>query len=118
MIAVIVIQTTRMEECMKFYSLLGCEFKKEKHGKDGIDHYASIDPKTKVVFEIYPTKNEKAVSKIVLGFDVKANVLNVIPEMNIIQNWSTHQIAIVKDPDERRIMLYKQSDILIDSDSD
>ncbi|GLX01632.1 VOC family protein [Microtetraspora sp. NBRC 16547] len=48
----LVIYTTRREECRDFYASLGMDFQAEQHG-NGPEHYAAVLPDG-MVFEIYP----------------------------------------------------------------
>lgn len=49
----LVIYTTRREECRRFYASLGMAFQAEQHGS-GPPHHAAVLPDG-MVFEIYPT---------------------------------------------------------------
>jgi len=64
----VVIRSEHIESLAEFYSLLGCEFEKHRHGK-GPEHYAYVA--NGVVFEIYPrAEGERSTVGVRIGFEV------------------------------------------------
>ncbi|MDP9867213.1 MULTISPECIES: VOC family protein [Streptosporangium] len=62
----VVIYTSRLEECRDFYASLGLEFRPEQHG-DGPRHHAATLPDG-TVFELYPAGEGGETGRLRLGF--------------------------------------------------
>ena len=114
-IALIVIRTATIEKLVSFYTSLGLEFEKEQHG-NGPFHYSTQVGKG--VLEIYPlaTGQLQADSNLRLGFRIN-NFENIIEELKetgvnfVMEPASTEDwgiMAIVTDPDGRKIELYEK----------
>ncbi|GAA2894730.1 glyoxalase/bleomycin resistance/extradiol dioxygenase family protein [Streptosporangium fragile] len=65
----LVIYTTRVDECREFYASLGMDFRPERHG-DGPLHHAAVLPDG-TVFEIYPAGAGRETGALRLGFAVE-----------------------------------------------
>jgi len=111
-INLLVIRTSNPKELSSFYEQLGMVFQHHRHGSGPMHYSAEFGG---LVFEIYPLlKNQKAAdSSLRLGFDVD-NLDELIKKLQeaqieILQNpiqtdWG--YIAIIKDPDGRKIELH------------
>lgn len=100
-----------MSRLVEFYSLLGLVFEYHKHGNSPYHHSAKIDG---LVLEIYPlAKDQKFADKnLRIGFSV-ANFDEVIGLLDacilsapIQTEWG--EMAIVQDPDGRKVEIYKK----------
>src|ERR1043165_4793391 len=110
----LVIRTPDMPKLADFYSLLGLTFEYHKHGKSPF-HYSAIIGQT--TLEIYPlAKGQTEADKdLRLGFAVDnfENTIQVLREKNtefLSEPMQTEYgfMTIVKDPDGRKIELYKK----------
>ncbi|WP_439698683.1 VOC family protein [Mucilaginibacter sp. AW1-7] len=113
-IKLLVIRTGDIEKLAKFYELLSFAFEYYKHG-DSPYHYSATVGET--VIEIYPlTKSQTEADKSLrLGFEIDNfdTTIELLKENNIVflsQPISTEfgLMAIVIDPDGRKIELYKK----------
>lgn len=113
-IRLLVVRTTDMERLTDFYSLLGLTFEYHKHGKSPY-HYSAIIGNT--TLEIYPlTKSQTEADKeLRLGFSVENfdSTIQFLREKDITFLSEPMQteygfMTIVKDPDGRKIELYKK----------
>jgi predicted enzyme related to lactoylglutathione lyase len=102
----IILRTSRLEESMRFYSLLGAQFVSERHG-NGPEHYAATFTDG-VVLEIYPLpEGMSADSSLRLGFnvdDIEATLgslgMSATPSQS---QWGLR--AVIRDPDGRTVEL-------------
>lgn len=110
-INLLVIRTADITTLAKFYEQLGISFHYHQHGNGPFHYSAELEG---LVFEIYPLlKSQKnADSSLRLGFDID-NLDDLIlklkqAQVEIIKN-PTHTdwgyVAIIKDPDGRKIEL-------------
>ena len=113
-IRLLVLRTDDMKRLVDVYSLLGFSFVYHKHG-DSPYHYSTTIDKT--VLEIYPlTKSQIAADKSLrLGFGIDnfEQTISALKEMKIPFSMEPTQtdfgfMAIVADPDGRKIELYKK----------
>ncbi|MBF4515949.1 glyoxalase/bleomycin resistance/extradiol dioxygenase family protein [Flavobacterium sp. ANB] len=114
-IRLLVLRTGNTKQLADFYSLLGLSFDYHKHG-DTPFHYSTTIGQT--VLEIYPlTKSQKEPDKnLRLGFGIdnfeetieKLKNLKIIFSVEPIQT-EFGLMAIISDPDERKIELYKNN---------
>ncbi|MGI5170083.1 VOC family protein [Spirillospora sp. CA-253888] len=88
----IVIYTTRLEECREFYQKLGLPLLPEKHGS-GPEHYAAVLDGGHV-FELYPARSGEPTGRLRLGFSLKPTAAYPVGR------------HIVQDPDGRAIELH------------
>jgi catechol 2,3-dioxygenase-like lactoylglutathione lyase family enzyme len=105
-----VIRSSNLEKSRAFYTALGLQLSKEKHG-DGPEHYSCA--LGEAVFEIYPAKrNEKTTRQIRLGFCVASldETMDVIPSLSgrIVSPparspWGYR--SVVSDPDGHKVEL-------------
>lgn len=70
----VVLYTTRVEECVAFYAGLGLEFAREKHTDNGREHYAA-QLADGGVLEVYPATAAQVTGALRLGFVVDNAVL-------------------------------------------
>jgi lactoylglutathione lyase len=113
-IRLFVLRTSDTKKLADFYSLLGLSFDYHKHGNSPFHYSASIGP---TVLEIYPlAKNQTEADKnLRLGFgidDFDQTMLN-LKESQVPFSLEPTQtdfgfMAIISDPDERKIELYKK----------
>ncbi|MDA3615772.1 VOC family protein [Polluticaenibacter yanchengensis] len=112
-IKLIVLRTGNPKVLADFYSLLGFVFDYHQHG-NGPFHYAA--PVGAAILEIYPlTKSQTEADKhLRLGFsiddfDSKMEALNNLNIPFLMQPTATAfgMMAIVSDPDNRKVELYK-----------
>jgi len=110
----IVVRTPDMAKLADFYSLLGLIFEYHKHGKSPYHYSAIIGPTT---LEIYPLAKAQteADKDLRLGFAVENfdGTIQILKEKNtefLSEPMQTDFgfMAIVKDPDGRKIELYKK----------
>jgi predicted enzyme related to lactoylglutathione lyase len=113
-IRLLVIRTPDMAKLAEFYVLLGLTFEYHKHGKSPY-HYSA--PVGKAILEIYPlakTQTE-ADKELRIGFalDDFENIIATLKEKQV--EFVTEPMptgygfmAIIKDPDGRRVELYKK----------
>jgi catechol 2,3-dioxygenase-like lactoylglutathione lyase family enzyme len=66
--SMLVVYTTRLEDCREFYTGLGLEFRPEKHGS-GPCHFAAV-LEDGCVFELYPASAGNTTGKLRMGFDL------------------------------------------------
>lgn len=111
----IVIRSRDIDRLAEFYSLLGCDFTKEKHGK-GPEHYAHEEDGC--VFEIYPQQeNKPSTLGTRIGFQVgsvddavkrmvEAGIGKLVSEPKD-SPWGRR--AVVDDPDGHRVELSQKS---------
>ena len=107
----LVIRSSDIEKSCTFYTALGLQFSKEKHG-DGPEHYACVLGST--VVEIYPRKNMSGklpgVSAM-FGFRVPSiesaieSIKKLGAEMVVSphETTSSGQYAVLRDPDGHRV---------------
>ena len=103
-----------MERLADFYALLGLTFEYHKHGKSPY-HYSALVGNT--ILEIYPlAKNQTEADKeLRVGFalDNFENTITILKEKAVEFVSEPMQtdygfMAIIKDPDGRRVELYKK----------
>jgi predicted enzyme related to lactoylglutathione lyase len=113
-IRLLVIRTLEIERLANFYALLGLTFEYHKHGKSPY-HYSA--PLGNTILEIYPlAKGQTETDKeLRLGFalDDFENTMTILKERSVEFVTEPMQtdygfMAIIKDPDGRRIELYKK----------
>ncbi|MGQ7852792.1 VOC family protein [Pedobacter sp. WC2501] len=114
-IRLLVLRTGDMKLLADFYSLLGFKFEYHKHGNSPYHYSASIGA---TILEIYPlAKNQiEADKNLRLGFGIE-NFDQVMYELNKSQANFVQKptqtafgfMAIIIDPDGRKIELYKNS---------
>lgn len=113
-IRLLVLRTYDMKKLVDFYNLLGLTFDYHKHGNSPYHYSANIG---QTVLEIYPlSKNQIMPDKnLRLGFGIDnfENVIAKLKEMQVLFALESTQtdfgfMAIVSDPDERKIELYKK----------
>jgi len=107
----LVLKSPDPEKLVAFYTELGAVFTAEKHGT-GPRHYAA--QLGDLVFEIYPAAGEQSDATTRLGFavaDVDAAVASVssdgAPVIREPADATRGYLAIVQDPDGRRVELYR-----------
>jgi len=112
----LVIRTPDPPQLAHFYTQLGLTFDYHQHG-NGSFHFSAIVNET--VFEIYPlTKNQTTPdSTLRLGFQINDfdKVLSQLNEFNIkiislLTPTAWGIVAVVQDPDGRKIELYKKEE--------
>ncbi|MFF3213291.1 glyoxalase/bleomycin resistance/dioxygenase family protein [Streptomyces sp. NPDC002886] len=69
-VSLLVLYTTRWEECRRFYGDLGLAFTAERHGR-GPEHYAAVLPDGMVI-ELYPARDDRLTGALRLGLAVPA----------------------------------------------
>jgi catechol 2,3-dioxygenase-like lactoylglutathione lyase family enzyme len=84
----LVIYTTRVEECRDFYTSLGMNLQSEQHGT-GPRHYAA-ELADGTVFEIYPAAQGQETGRLRLGF-----TLTGVPDRRVL-----------RDPDGRAVEVH------------
>ena len=113
-IRVLVIRTSDIARLADFYTLLGLTFEYHKHGKSPY-HYST--PIGNSILEIYPLAKGQtdADKELRLGFalDDFENTITTLKERSVEFVSEPMQtdygfMAIIKDPDGRRIELYKK----------
>jgi predicted enzyme related to lactoylglutathione lyase len=115
-IKLLVLRTPDPPKLAHFYSQLGMQFEYHQHGNSHY-HYSTLIGKT--VLEIYPlAKNQiQADSNLRLGFEIDDfyNVLEQFTQQNVKIVHEPMQtefgtVAVIQDPDGRKIELYKKED--------
>ncbi len=113
-IRLIVLRTGEIKRLAEFYSLLGLTFDYHKHGSSPF-HYSASTGQT--VLEIYPlTKSQTEAEKYLrLGFGIDNfdHTILALKELQVPFSLEPTQtdfgfMAIISDPDERKIELYKK----------
>ena len=112
-IRLIVIRTNDQRKLADFYSLLGLTFDHHKHGNSPLHYSATMG---NLVLEIYPlSKSQASADKnLRLGFAVDnfEEVIEILKKNSITFTEPTLTdfgfMAIISDPDERKIELYKK----------
>jgi len=113
-IKLLVIRTANPELLAKFYGILGLTFEYHKHGNSPY-HYSGLIRET--VLEIYPlTKTQHEADKTLrlgIAIDNFDEIIRLLKEQDIPFIAEPAQtdfgfLAIVEDPDGRKIELYKQ----------
>ena len=113
-IRLLVIRTLEIERLANFYALLGLTFEYHKHGKSPY-HYSA--PVGNTILEIYPLAKgqPEADKELRLGFalDDFENIMTTLKEKGVefvSESMQTDYgfMTIIKDPDGRRIELYKK----------
>ncbi|MCE3227183.1 MAG: Glyoxalase/bleomycin resistance protein/dioxygenase [Bacteroidetes bacterium] len=109
----IVIRSTNIQQLSEFYSLFGLSFEYHKHGNSPY-HYSAILNDT--VIEIYPLAKSQTVADehLRLGFELD-HFDEIISELKIRNTEFVSEpvqtefgfMTIVKDPDGRKIEIYK-----------
>lgn len=113
-LTLLVIRSAIPELLAEFYTLLGVTFEYHRHGT-GPYHYSTYIGPT--LLEIYPlTKHqEKADLSLRLGFSIESfdSVIQLLQQRSVVVHqaptdttWGV--MAIVTDPEERKIELYKK----------
>jgi lactoylglutathione lyase len=112
-IRLIVLRTSDVKRLSDFYTTLGISFEYHKHGKSPFHFGATIG---KTVLEIYPlAKDQTETDKnLRLGFSID-DFETVIQELKIKNvrfisepmDTEFGHMAIIEDPDQRKIELYK-----------
>src|SRR5687767_7201628 len=115
-IRILVIRTTDINRLANFYSLLGLKFEYHKHEKSPYHYSATIGS---TVLEIYPLAKgqSEADKELRLGFSVKnfENTIQLLKDNQAIFLSEAMQtdyglMAIIKDPDGRKIELYDNAE--------
>ncbi|HEX6429790.1 MAG TPA: VOC family protein [Niastella sp.] len=110
----LVVRTPDMAKLADFYTLLGLTFDYHKHGKSPYHHSTTIGQTT---LEIYPLAKGQieADKELRLGFAVDNfdNIIQLLKDKNtefLSEPMQTDYgfMTIVKDPDGRKIELYKK----------
>jgi lactoylglutathione lyase len=113
-IRLFVLRTSDTKKLADFYSLLGLSFDYHKHGNSPFHYSASIGP---TILEIYPlAKNQTEADKnLRLGFGIDDfdQTMLKLKESQVPFSLEPTQtdfgfMAIISDPDERKIELYKK----------
>lgn len=113
-IRLLVIRTIEIAQLAEFYSLLGLTFEYHKHGKSPY-HFSTLVGNT--ILEIYPLAKgqTEADKELRIGFalDEFENTIITLKEKGVefvSEPMPTDYgfMAIIKDPDGRRIELYKK----------
>ena len=113
-IRLLVLRTSDIKKLADFYSLFGLTFDYHKHGNSLFHYSASIG---QTILEIYPlTKSQTEADKnLRLGFGIDNFDQTVLALKELQVSFSlepTHTdfgfMAIISDPDERKIELYKK----------
>jgi len=113
-IRLIVLRTSDTKRLADFYSLFGLTFDYHKHGNSPLHYSASIG---QTVLEIYPlTKGQSEADKnLRLGFGIDNfdKTVLTLKELQVSFSLEPTQtefgfMAIISDPDERKIELYKK----------
>jgi lactoylglutathione lyase len=113
-IRLLVLRTSDTKKLADFYSLLGLTFEYHKHGNSPFHYSASIG---QAVLEIYPlAKNQTGADKnLRLGFGIENfnETVLALKELKVTFSLEPTQtdfgfMAIISDPDERKIELYKK----------
>ncbi|MGN6493187.1 MAG: VOC family protein [Agriterribacter sp.] len=113
-IRLLVLRTSDTKKLADFYSLLGLAFEYHKHGNSPYHYSASVG---KTILEIYPlAKSQTEADKnLRLGFgiddfDQTISKLKELKVSFIVEPAQTDFgfMAIISDPDERKIELYKK----------
>ncbi|RCV54895.1 VOC family protein [Marinitenerispora sediminis] len=94
-VALLVIYTERMVECVTFYRSLGLGFAVEQHRHGPLHHAAVLADGT--VFEIYPASERRPTSTLRLGFAVAG------PAVQPPLGPGRH---VLTDPDGRKVEVY------------
>jgi predicted enzyme related to lactoylglutathione lyase len=113
-IRLLVIRTSEIAQLADFYTLLGLTFEYHKHGKSPY-HYSA--PVGNTILEIYPlakgqTEADKEL-RVGIALDDFENTMTTLNDKGVEFVSEPMQtdygfMAIVKDPDGRRIELYKK----------
>jgi lactoylglutathione lyase len=112
-IRLLVLRTSDTKKLADFYCLFGLTFDYHKHGNSPFHYSASIG---QTALEIYPlTKSQKEVDKnLRLGFGIDNfdQTILMLKELKVLFLLEPTQtdfgfMAIISDPDERKIELYK-----------
>lgn len=69
-LALLVVYSSRPDDCVAFYRRLGLVFERERHG-EGPTHFAAVLPGG-AVLELYPATPERSTGRIRLGIIVDA----------------------------------------------
>ena len=91
----LVLYTTQLEECRRFYASLGLGFTAERHGQ-GPEHYAAVLTDG-TVFELYPAQPGRQTSTLRLGLAIEAST--AVPPLST----GRHQLT---DPDGRTVEIH------------
>lgn len=111
-IRLLVIRTADIDRLSNFYSLLGLKFEYHKHEKSPYHYSAAIGS---AVLEIYPLSKGQAEAdkELRLGFSVESfeNTIQILKDNQTVFLSEAMQtdygfMAIIKDPDGRKIELY------------
>lgn len=115
-IRLLVIRTTDIDRLASFYGLFGLEFEYHKHEKSPYHYSATIGS---TVLEIYPLANGQAEAdkELRLGFSVEnfENTIQILKDNQTVFLSEAMQtdyglMAIIKDPDGRKIELYDNAE--------
>jgi predicted enzyme related to lactoylglutathione lyase len=110
----LVLRTSDIKKLADFYSLFGLTFHYHKHGNSPFHYSATIGL---TVLEIYPlTKSQTAADKnLRLGFGIDNfdETIETLKKLEVPFSLEPTQtdfgfMAIISDPDERKIELYKK----------
>ncbi|MFF5638197.1 glyoxalase/bleomycin resistance/dioxygenase family protein [Streptomyces sp. NPDC012825] len=94
-VVLLVLYSSRLEECRRFYQGLGLDFAAEWHGQ-GPEHYAAVLPNG-MVFELYPARPERQTDILCLGLAVDGSTAT--PPL-------TPGRHILTDPDGRTVEVH------------
>ncbi|HEY7183497.1 MAG TPA: VOC family protein [Blastocatellia bacterium] len=111
-LSLLVLRTTRIDACLKFYQALGLEMVEEKHGKGPLHHSFSSNG---ITIEIYPETRKnlieiRAERTFRLGFTVESLVATLesleslvatVLKPPSITQWG--HCAVILDPDGREV---------------
>jgi lactoylglutathione lyase len=106
----VVIRTPNMPHLVSFYEKLGLQFDYHKH-EQGIFHYSTMINET--VFEIYPLLKNQKEADISTRFGFKIDdfeeKIALLSDFIVSKPMGTEfgECAILKDPDGRKVEVYK-----------
>ncbi|MBO2457469.1 glyoxalase/bleomycin resistance/dioxygenase family protein [Actinomadura violacea] len=80
----IVIYTSRLEECRAFYAGLGLLLRPERHGS-GPDHFAAV-LEDGMVLELYPAGAREPTGRLRLGFAADAAACGLEPGRRVLHD--------------------------------
>lgn len=108
----LVLKTHDVAALVSFYDCLGLQFQEEQHGNGPVHHSAALDDG---IMEIYPLPTEQAVDATTrLGFAISNPdaVVEAIESVGgrviqAVRETPWGYMALVADPDNRRVELYR-----------
>ncbi len=108
-VSFLVLYAQNIAETLAFYTSLGLEFKREKHGEGPVHHCCQLDA---LALEIYPAEDGEICASTMIGITVADLDKLPLPQMSVeaaIAPFGEGRRVIIRDPDGRRVFVIDEN---------